>query len=83
MNQELIIALAKMARRAPDEWQEFKTAFRIYEAFAKNNLVLAQGDLQKFQGMALQCQLLTVAFDDALAAADRIATRQQAAPVRN
>jgi len=76
VSEPFAVVAARLARAAPREWDEFRKAFRQYEATAKDNMVLTQVDLLKFQGMALQCQVLAAAFDDALAAADRITARQ-------
>mgnify|MGYP000932967204 FL=1 len=68
---------ADLARRAPQEWDQFKVAFRAYVDAAKDNLVKANPDgLAKAQGMALQSVALLGIFEDAIAAADRMAARR-------
>lgn len=68
---------AHMARMAPAQWDNFKAAFRKYTDEAKNNMVKASPEqLAKTQGMAAQCVALLAIFEDAIAAADRMAARK-------
>lgn len=82
-DQYLTHPAANLARRAPEEWAEFKKAFRAYENAIRDALVRAgSGDLARSQGMAQQCAALGRIYEDAIAASDRMATKQQAMRTR-
>lgn len=72
----LSIPAAQLARRSPDEWAEFKAAFKAYAAKQRDLLVQASLlELQKSQGRAQEARHLVSLFDDAVQAADRISER--------
>lgn len=72
----LSIPAAALARRAPEEWRAFLTAFKQYADAQRENLVRSSLDeLQRSQGRAQNCSQLYTLLEDAVQAADRIAEK--------
>jgi len=69
-------AAANLSRRAPQEWAQFKVAFKLYvDAQLRLMLKAPKEELHRLQGKAQECEELAALFDDAVIAADRIHER--------
>jgi hypothetical protein len=70
-------AFAALARRAPQEWQEFLSAVRTYTEAARTVCVQAPAaELPAMQGRAQQSMAFLQMFETALVTADRIERKQ-------
>lgn len=75
-DQDLSPAAATLARRAPEEWKQFKAAMVRYAQRKREELMGASLDeLQKSQGRAQACNAVALLLADAEKAADRISER--------
>lgn len=75
-DKTLILRAASLAHAAPREWAAFLESFQIYADGEARLCVQANAeDLQRMQGRAQQCALLSTLLSDAVKTADRIASR--------
>lgn len=72
-DRDLIIAAAKLARSAPETWEEFLGALQVYtEAQISNCISSPLEELQRAQGRAQNASALLRLIRDALKNADQI-----------
>jgi len=72
-DRDLIIAAAKLARGAPETWEEFLGALQVYtEAQISNCISSPLEELQRAQGRAQNASALLRLIRDALKNADQI-----------
>lgn len=64
---------AALERAAPAEWKLFVAAFKKYAEARRDDMMRAPRDqLERSQGMAVQCASLIPLLEDAVKSADRI-----------
>jgi hypothetical protein len=72
-DKDLTLPAAALARSAPREWKAFIEAFKKYGDRQRDAMMAAARDeLEKSQGRAQQCALLTPLLEDAVTSADRV-----------
>lgn len=72
-DRDLILAAAKLARSAPETWEEFLGALQVYtEAQISNCISSPLEELQRAQGRAQNASALLRLIRDALKNADQI-----------
>lgn len=77
-DDDLTTPAASLARRAPQEWNEFIAAFRKYAERRRDEMMRAPNEeLQRSQGRAQACSVLVPLLEDAVKAADRVNSRQR------
>ena len=75
-DKDLTPAAASLSRAAPQEWEQFKAAFKRFADRKRDDIVYASLDeLQKSQGRAQACHAVTQLLDDAGKAAERMSDR--------
>ena len=72
-NKDLILHSARLARRAPEEWQHFLGALAKYVEAQRTHCIASPLDiLPVAQGRAQACTALLALFADCLSSADKI-----------
>lgn len=72
-DKDLILNTARLARRAPDEWQHFLGALAKYVETQRSYCIQSPLDiLPVAQGRAQACTAILALFTDCLSSADKI-----------
>jgi hypothetical protein len=53
---DLTTTVQRLRNAAPQQFEEFRTAFRVYTADIVRDFVMAENKLEQMQGQAQQCR---------------------------